>query len=199
MEYEKYEHHGTPVWTRKDLKGTHRDSCLCHKCTKFKPGEVCNCPAAQANYEVCVEYDMTTPVYECPEFILAKHIYMICPVRDCDDETATLLREYVDALEKEGHFVHFPPRDVDQADRPGDADAICKAHLEAIANVDEVHAWWDPTSLGSHFDFGMAYMLNWFRPIKFVIVNDPCRTDKRSFTNYFMDLAGADDDRDSGG
>ena len=190
--FEQYEHYGEKVWVRSDLKGTHRDHCLCHKCVQFKPNQSCNCPVAQKNYEMCVEHGITTPVYECPQFILAKHIYFICPVRGCDSETMAAMTHYVEGLEKEGHFVHFPPRDVDQM---GDEDLICRAHVDAMASADEVHAWWDGESKGSHFDFGMAYMLNWFRPIKFVLANNPDNTPKKSFTNYYKRLAAEDDSR----
>jgi len=51
------------------LKGRHRSHCLCFQgCRKFKPGEPGNCPAAEANYALCVKYDLTAPVFECPEF-----------------------------------------------------------------------------------------------------------------------------------
>lgn len=69
MTYEQYEHHGTNVWVRSDLKGTHRDNCLCFApCAKFKPGEPDNCPIAQRLFELDVEHGLVTPVYECPEF-----------------------------------------------------------------------------------------------------------------------------------
>ena len=66
--YEQYEHHGAKVWVRSDLKGKHRDHCLCHSCTKFKPGTNENCSRAAHLYTFCVLLDMTTPVWECPEF-----------------------------------------------------------------------------------------------------------------------------------
>ena len=67
--YEVYEHHGTRVWVRKDLKGKHRDHCLCFDgCSKFKPGTTDNCKRAALLYALCVALDMTTPVFECPEY-----------------------------------------------------------------------------------------------------------------------------------
>jgi hypothetical protein len=64
-----YEHHGATVFVDEKLKGTHRQHCLCFKCDSFKPGSPNNCPIAQKLYELCVEYNLTTPVYECPVFI----------------------------------------------------------------------------------------------------------------------------------
>ena len=63
-----YEHHGSNVAVRDDLKGRHREFCLCHKCDKFKPNTKDNCNIAQATYEHDVKYDITTPMWECPEF-----------------------------------------------------------------------------------------------------------------------------------
>jgi hypothetical protein len=37
MNIEKYEHHQGVVSVRSDLKGKHRDHCLCYHCEKFKP------------------------------------------------------------------------------------------------------------------------------------------------------------------
>ena len=67
-EFERYLHHGKQVWTRKVLKGKHREHCLCFSCGNFKPGTDDNCERAQKLFEYCVRYDMTTPVFECPDF-----------------------------------------------------------------------------------------------------------------------------------
>lgn len=66
--YEIYEHHGRMVWVQSDLKGKHRDHCLCWNCDKLKPGQPDNCPIAQKLYAICVEHGTVNPVYECPEF-----------------------------------------------------------------------------------------------------------------------------------
>ena len=64
-----YEHHGTGVWVNRELKGKHREHCLCFSCDKFKPGTPeGNCPIANLNYAVCLAHNMVLPVYECPEF-----------------------------------------------------------------------------------------------------------------------------------
>jgi hypothetical protein len=65
---EQYLHHGKMVWVFKERKGQHRQHCLCFICFKFKPGQPDNCPIAQAVYENCVKFNLTTPMYECPEF-----------------------------------------------------------------------------------------------------------------------------------
>lgn len=80
-------------------------------------------------------------------------IYLICPVRNATFDSSNLVSEW----EKEGHLVHFPPRDVRQDDPIG-VD-ICRAHLAAMKNADEVRVVWDVDSKGSHFDLGMAFAL----------------------------------------
>jgi hypothetical protein len=67
-DYEQYKHHGNLVWVETDMKGTHRDICLCWNCTKLNPGLPGNCPIAQRLFELDVEFKLVTPVLECPEF-----------------------------------------------------------------------------------------------------------------------------------
>jgi hypothetical protein len=65
----QYEHHGTTVSVISDLKGKHREHCLCFSnCEKFKPGTKKNCKIAQAVFDNCVAFGITTPMYECPEY-----------------------------------------------------------------------------------------------------------------------------------
>jgi hypothetical protein len=68
-EYEQYDHHGRKVWVRSDLKGLHREHCLCFRCQGFKPERrEQNCKIANAVFEVCVQFGLCTPVFECPAF-----------------------------------------------------------------------------------------------------------------------------------
>lgn len=87
-----------------------------------------------------------------------KRIYLICPVRQCTPEQKKEIDQYVEALETQGHWVHYPPRDVDQTNDDGGL-RICREHRTAMLTCNEVHVWWDPRSTGSHFDLGMAFML----------------------------------------
>jgi len=64
----KYEHFGQMVSVREDLKGKHRDHCLCYKCKKFQPCERDNCKIAQMLYSLCVLANLVTPVWECGDF-----------------------------------------------------------------------------------------------------------------------------------
>lgn len=70
--FEQYEHHGTQVWVRGNLKGLYKEHCLCYSCTKFKPGTETNCRIANLNFAVCLAHHIVTPVYECPEFEAAQ-------------------------------------------------------------------------------------------------------------------------------
>lgn len=72
MPFEQYEHHGKQVWVQSDLKGKHRDNCLCYACDHFKPGTVFNCHIAEKLYAICVEEILVTPVYECAAFVEKK-------------------------------------------------------------------------------------------------------------------------------
>lgn len=68
MVFEIYVHHDREVSVRSDLKGEHRNYCLCYSCKFFKPNDPLNCPIALRVYEVCVEEDLVLPVWECPAF-----------------------------------------------------------------------------------------------------------------------------------
>lgn len=63
---------GSEVFVRSDLKGKHREYCLCFACSFFKPDTTKNCQRAQRLYEYDVEWDMVTPVWECPDFVQIK-------------------------------------------------------------------------------------------------------------------------------
>ena len=69
--YVKYNHHGAEVMVREDLKGKHRDHCLCFACKKanlFDADKSNKCKIADAIYQNCVKFNLVTPVFECPEF-----------------------------------------------------------------------------------------------------------------------------------
>jgi hypothetical protein len=65
----KYMHHGVEVFVIEEVKGKHREHCLCFSCDKYHPGAPQgNCPIANLIYAVDLSCHVTTPVYECPEF-----------------------------------------------------------------------------------------------------------------------------------
>ena len=151
-------------------------------------------------------------------------VYLICPVRRCTPSVRKKMDAYVAKLESRGYKVHYPPRDVDQSNDDGGV-RICAEHIDAMMGCDEVHVWWDPSSSGSHFDLGMAYMLTtirtvlWMRlghvgmeelkktqdiqinlPLRFVIANPEqvTRDPEKSFTNVLLELAARARIRDRG-
>ena len=64
-----YNHHNCNVNVDEDLKGKHTNFCLCYRnCIYFKPGKEDNCEIANANYQLCVKYNLVTPVFECPKY-----------------------------------------------------------------------------------------------------------------------------------
>ena len=71
LKFETYEHHGVNVAVRSDLKGKHTEFCLCYLCENFHPNTEENCPIAQATFENCKKYGITTPMWECPKWIKA--------------------------------------------------------------------------------------------------------------------------------
>jgi len=69
-EYVEYVHHDIDVWVRGDLKGKHRENCLCFACERFTPEDRDNsCLTANHLYSLCCLTGLTTPVYECPDFL----------------------------------------------------------------------------------------------------------------------------------
>ncbi len=112
-------------------------------------------------------------------------IFLICPVRTPDD------KDYadwiVDRLERQGHTVHYPPRDVDQTD-DGIGLEIVQAHRKAMLEADEIHVIWNPKSTGSHFDLGSAFMLQAFKRIPIRIVREFESTPHKSFGNILKAL-----------
>ena len=68
----KYFHHGpgVPISVDSDLKGKHREHCLCWQCGLFYPEDrEKNCPIASTLYALNVLLNIVTPVWECPEFV----------------------------------------------------------------------------------------------------------------------------------
>ena len=85
-------------------------------------------------------------------------IYFICPVRRATNSTTQFAAGYVRKMEKEGHTIFWPQRDVNQKD-PSGFNIVMKERA-AIKDADEVHIYWDNESKGSHFDLGMTIALD---------------------------------------
>lgn len=113
-------------------------------------------------------------------------VFLICPVREAGDSENGDIAGYVEALEATGVSVYWPKRDTDQIDTVG--LRICRDNFAAIRSVDEVHVWWQPTSRGSLFDLGGAFMLG--KPIRIANRSGVIHTDGKSFENLLIALDG---------
>jgi nucleoside 2-deoxyribosyltransferase len=117
-------------------------------------------------------------------------IFVICPVRNLEENMREHIELEVTRWEAEGHQVHLPYRDTNQADSVG--LNICKENRTAIEAADEVRIFWDGQSTGSLFDLGMAFALR--KPIHPAIGCFPRMTNGKSFQNmvYAWEERGAD-------
>ena len=85
-------------------------------------------------------------------------IYIICPVRNQTEEQVSTIMLHATRLRVFfGHTVHVPMLDAPQEDETG--YYICCVHCRAMEEADRVDVFWDESSLGSHFDLGMAFAL----------------------------------------
>ncbi len=119
---------------------------------------------------------------------MPKDVYLICPVRNASEETRAQMDRYVSNLEASGISVHYPPRDVDQSD-DGVGLELNATHRDAMLACREVHVVWDPSSLGSHFDLGMAFMLSATKSLPIIIARPFETTEKRSYGNILNAIA----------
>ena len=114
----------------------------------------------------------------------ALNIFLICPVRNSNEEISKKIGEYVSEQEKLGNTVHWPERDTEQVDPSGGIN-ICLTNCQAIKDADRVDVWWDPDSKGSLFDLGVAMAFD-----KIInIVNVVTPTEEKSFTNVLISMA----------
>jgi len=111
---------------------------------------------------------------------MKKMIFIICSVRGANDDYRTKLETYVSSLEKEGHIIHLPHRDTNQAKRGID---ICNENQLAIYNADEVHIFYNSESQGTHFDMGVAFALD----KKIVIVENETFDEGKSFARMLTE------------
>jgi len=85
-----------------------------------------------------------------------KKVFLICPVRLATEETKAKLESYVKDLEDSGVKVHLPHRDTNQN---ATGLEICTENMNAIAQANEVHIFYNAESQGIHFDMGVAFAL----------------------------------------
>ena len=111
-------------------------------------------------------------------------IFLICPVRYANEEQTRAITEWVRQKEcLEGETVHWPARDTLQTQT---AFKICEENRFAMEHSDEVHVWYDPTSQGSVFDIGMAFVMG--KPVFLVNPEAVQPTESKSYNNLVIAL-----------
>jgi len=76
------------------------------------------------------------------------------------------MADYVEKKRKEGHEIKVPYFDFSNLSEL----ELCKRNLEMIKWADEIYVFWDRRSMGTIFDFGMAFALN--KPIKIIYLEE---------------------------
>lgn len=111
-------------------------------------------------------------------------IFLICPVRFASEEQTRLIADWVRQQENvEGNVVHWPARDTMQDQ---DSLKICEDNRFAMEHSDEVHVWYEPTSQGSVFDIGMAFVMR--KPVFLVNPSAVVPTESKSYNNLVIIL-----------
>ena len=116
-------------------------------------------------------------------------IYIICSVRKLTAKEKKKIDRYVDNLEKAGHQVRLPYRNTDQNDEIG--LRITEEHEQDIIWADQIHVWWNPNSIGSHWDLAQARMAKKFMAEKKIILANPEEieiTKEKSYTNVLLSM-----------
>jgi hypothetical protein len=122
-----------------------------------------------------------------------KRIYIICPVRKKTRAEERKINKYVRQLEDQGHEVRLPYRDTNQVDEIG--LRIVEEHEKDIIWADEVHIWWNPNSIGSHWDLAQVRMVRIFMPKKKIVLINEANVEitkykdgsfKKSYTNVLL-------------
>lgn len=86
-------------------------------------------------------------------------IFLICPVRDANNNQKQWIENYVKEKELDGYIVHAPHMHTRQIDLFG-GYVICRQNAENLSTSSEVNIYYDKTSFGSVFDLGVAYQLH---------------------------------------
>lgn len=96
-----------------------------------------------------------------------KSVFIICSVRNANEQTRRKLEAYKRHLETQGYKVHLPHLDTNQE---ASGYNICLQNMQAILDADEIHIFFDPGSKGSHFDLGVTFLACHINPQKIIKV-----------------------------
>ena len=108
-----------------------------------------------------------------------KKAYLICPVRKLTPEERQTIDKAIVDIKKE-YDLYIPY----EQEQDVDGKIICERNRKAVIEADTIFVWWNPTSEGSVFDFGMFYALN--KPV--IVLNTIQRTEHKSYTNVLDDI-----------
>jgi len=108
-----------------------------------------------------------------------KNAYLICPVRKLTETEKETINSKIANLRKVYNL--YVPYEQKQ---DCDGREICERNRRAIIDADVVFVWWNATSEGSVFDFGMFYALQ----KRVVVLNDIVRTENKSYSNVLDDI-----------
>jgi hypothetical protein len=112
-----------------------------------------------------------------------KRIYIVCPVRNVQEQDKKNIEDYVRMQEAEGNMVYYPARDTLQNDG---IVSVLTNDRAGMHSSDEVHVYWTMYSRGSIFDLGMAYMS---KKQIFLANRDSVKpTKEKSFENFLLEL-----------
>lgn len=112
-------------------------------------------------------------------------IFIICPVRNANQEQIEKLKNYKAKLISEGHEVYYPADDNPYETTDPVGYQICQENTRAIRESDEVHIFWDATSRGSLFDLGTTFALN--KHLVIVNLDEVEVTPTKSFSNMIIE------------
>jgi hypothetical protein len=94
-----------------------------------------------------------------------ERIAMICPVRNITEDQKKDIDNFINKQREEKKSIYCPIYHTDQNDSRG--LTICRTNGTAIMNAGKIKFYFEPTSNGSWFDYGMAY----FADSKFECIN----------------------------
>ncbi|VVB82181.1 Uncharacterised protein [uncultured archaeon] len=96
--------------------------------------------------------------------------FLICTVREADEEDKKILEDYVKRQEASGKKIYYPARDTNQIDSTG-GYRICQDNCYAMINSQKVSVYWTQKSEGTKFDLGESFLLHELEGKKINLIN----------------------------
>lgn len=120
-------------------------------------------------------------------------IFLICPVRNATDNEKQILNNIISKYEKAGFKIHYPSRDTNQNPILNGVNTggynICLQNARALASSKTVVLYYNPQSVGSMFDLGVAYETMQKDPSKrFILENETALNDADFISNKIKEL-----------